>query len=129
VSFQIADAYTLAGIPGDFSAAFGIWWWSHIPHERLPDFLRALHGRLQPGALVLFVDQLPYAGHTRRQDRQGNTIEQRTLPDGRSFEIVKNFPTEEGVRKALSGIADNVEYIERKAEKSWSVTYNVRTEP
>jgi demethylmenaquinone methyltransferase/2-methoxy-6-polyprenyl-1,4-benzoquinol methylase len=128
VTFQIADAYTFSGVSTGFSAAFGIWWWSHVPLERLSIFLRALHSKLQPGALVLFVDQLPYAGHVRRHDPQGNTIELRSLPDGRSFQIVKNFPTEEGIRKALAGIADNVEYIERPDEKSWNVIYNVRTE-
>jgi protein-L-isoaspartate O-methyltransferase len=128
VTLQIADAYTLAGVPTGFSAAFGIWWWSHVPKERLPGFLRALHGKLQPGGFVLFVDQLPYTGHVRRRDPQGNTIEQRSLPDGRLFEIVKNFPAEEDVRTVLAGIADNVEYIERPDERSWNVSYNVRTE-
>jgi len=128
VSFQIADAYTLAGVPTGFSAAFGIWWWSHVSRELLSVFLRVLHSKLQPGAPVLFVDQLPYAGHFRRQDPQGNTIERRSLPDGRSFEIIKNFPTGEDVRGALAGIAHKVEYIERPDEKSWNVTYNVSTE-
>jgi demethylmenaquinone methyltransferase/2-methoxy-6-polyprenyl-1,4-benzoquinol methylase len=126
VAFQIADAYTLTGVSTGFSAALGIWWWSHVPRERLSIFLRALHSKLQPGAIVLFVDQLPYPGHVRRRDPQGNTIEQRSLPDGRSFEIVKNFPTEEDIRRALAGIADNVEYIKRPDEKSWNVIYNVR---
>jgi len=128
VTFQITDAYILDGVPTGFSAALGIWWWSHVPRERLPAFLSALHSKLQPGALVLFVDQLPYDGHVRRQDPLGNTLEQRSLPDGRSFEIVKNFPTEEYIRHALAGIADNVEFIQRPDERSWNVTYNVRTE-
>ncbi|MGD9202200.1 MAG: methyltransferase domain-containing protein, partial [Chitinispirillia bacterium] len=35
VTFRIADAYTLEGIPNGFTAAFGNWWWSHIPREDL----------------------------------------------------------------------------------------------
>jgi protein-L-isoaspartate O-methyltransferase len=123
VRLLIADAYTLEGVPGDFSAAFAHWWWSHIPHKRLSAFLATLHSKLESGALVLFVDQLPYAGHIRRTDADGNTIDRRSLPDGRSFEIVKNFPSEEEVRSALAGIARNVEYTERQEEGSWSVTY------
>ena len=126
VRFQVADAYTLEGIPGGFSAAFAHWWWSHIPGGRLSAFLKALHSKLESGALVLFVDQLPYTGHLRRRDAEGNTIEQRLLPDGRSFEIVKNFPSEEDVRNALTGIAGNVEYTERPEEGTWSVTYTKR---
>ena len=125
VDFRIADAYNLDGVLAGFSAAVGIWWWSHVPRERLSAFLRALHGKLRPGAFVLFVDQLPYAGHIRRVDPRGNRIERRSLPDGRSFEIVKNFPTGEDIRKALAGIADDVRFVERPDEKSWNVTYNV----
>jgi demethylmenaquinone methyltransferase/2-methoxy-6-polyprenyl-1,4-benzoquinol methylase len=62
VTIRIADAYAFEGIPGGFTAALGIWWWSHVPRERLRAFLGKLHGRLQAGALVLFVDQLPYGG-------------------------------------------------------------------
>jgi len=126
VKFQIADAYILKDVPTGFSAAFGILWWSHVPKERIKAFFSALHGKLLPGALVMFVDQLPYDGHVRRQDCTGNTIEQRSLPCGSSFEVVKNFPTEENVRDTLSGMADNIQYIERPDEKSWDVIYNVK---
>jgi demethylmenaquinone methyltransferase/2-methoxy-6-polyprenyl-1,4-benzoquinol methylase len=126
VTFRVVDAYSLAGIPTGFSAALGIWWWSHVPRERLPAFLERLHSRLKPGALVLFVDQLPYAGYVRREDPHGNTIERRSLPDGRSFDIVKNFPKEEEVRDVLAGLAEKVEYREYPDERSWNVIYNVR---
>jgi len=126
VKFQIADAYTLDGVPTGFTAALGIWWWSHVPREQITAFLAALHSKLVPGAFVLFVDQLPYGGHVRRQDAGGNTLEQRPLPDGRSFEIVKNFPTKDDVRNALAGISDSVQYNQRPDEKSWSVTYTTK---
>jgi demethylmenaquinone methyltransferase/2-methoxy-6-polyprenyl-1,4-benzoquinol methylase len=126
LQFEVADAYTLDGISPGFSAGFAQWWWSHVPRERLRTFLAALHGKLRPGALVLFVDQLPYPGFPRRQDANGNTLEQRTLPDGRAFEIVKNFPTETELRAAVAGIADRVQYIKRPKEKSWELMYAVR---
>jgi demethylmenaquinone methyltransferase/2-methoxy-6-polyprenyl-1,4-benzoquinol methylase len=124
--FEIADAYTLEGIPSGFTAAFGIWWWSHVPKRQLPGFLAALHSKIEPGSTVLFVDQLPYDQQVRRKDSDGNTLELRRLPDGRTFEIVKNFPTEKEVRTALAGIGSNVRYIERPEEKSWNVIYNKR---
>ena len=36
VQFRVADAYTLAGVPDGFTAAFAIWWWSHVPKAQPP---------------------------------------------------------------------------------------------
>jgi protein-L-isoaspartate O-methyltransferase len=122
VRFQIANAYALDGVPGGFDAALGIWWWSHVPRQKLWDFLNALHHKLTLGALVMFVDQLPYDGFIRKQDKKGNILEQRILQDGRACMIVKNFPTEQEVVDALDGFAEDIRYLERPEEQSWEVT-------
>ncbi len=124
IRFQTADAYTLEGVATGFTAALGVWWWSHMPKDHVSTFLTALHSRLVPGAVVMFVDQLPYAGHIRSQDSDGNTLERRPLPDGRAVDIIKNFPTEAELRGALRGIAEDVQYVARPDEKSWTVVYN-----
>ena len=131
VKFQQADAYSLAGVPGGFTAAFAVWWWSHIPKSRMRAFLTALHGKLVPGAKVLFVDQLRYEvsylkgmAADRREDAEGNTIERRVLSDGRRFEIVKNFPSEDELIQALQGLGEEVVYVERAEERHWNLTYS-----
>ena len=126
VCIQIADAYTLEGVPGGFSGAFGHGWWSHIPKKNIKTFLTALHSKLMPGALVLFNDQLPYDGFYRKQDEDGNTIEQRILPNARSFMIIKNFPDEQEITNALSGFADEIKYTQPPKEDHWEVVYRVR---
>jgi len=128
VRFQVADAYSLQGVPGGFTAAFAHWWWSHIPKRLVPQFLATLHGRLAPDARVLFVDQLPsaYVRVNPGVDAEGNTTEERTVSDGRTFRIVKNFPTREEVLAALAARATDVEYREFPGERSWSVCYLVR---
>ena len=131
VTFQLADAYSLDQVPGTFTAAFAVWWWSHIPKSRVRVFLLSLHRRLIPGAFVLFVDQLEYEVSSlsglaaqRHQDSDGNIIEQRVLSDGRDYNIVKNFPMEQELVAALSGLAADIQYRERSEEKHWELTYN-----
>lgn len=126
VRCQIADAYTLNGVRGDFTAAFSHWWWSHIPKSRLEEFLGVLHARLSPGALVVFADQLQYDWINRRQDEEGNSLEQRTLPDGSCLEIVKNFPNEREITDLLASLAKSVRYSEYPDGGYWTVTYKTR---
>jgi len=96
VDFEIADAYSLDGVSGDFNAAYAFWWWSHIPKTRLTEFIKVLHSKLLPNAFVLFVDQLPsaYNGMNRHFDQDNNLLEDRILKGGGRFTIVKNFPSE-----------------------------------
>jgi demethylmenaquinone methyltransferase/2-methoxy-6-polyprenyl-1,4-benzoquinol methylase len=126
VTCLTADAYSLEGVRSGFTGAFAVWWFSHVPKAQLGAFLSALHDKLAPGAVVLFRDQLRYDHPARRIDENGDTVEQRTLSDGREFEVVKNFPTREDVTAALSGIAEDVQYTERPAERSWEVVYRVK---
>jgi demethylmenaquinone methyltransferase/2-methoxy-6-polyprenyl-1,4-benzoquinol methylase len=114
VVFQKVDAYTLERIRGEFSAAFCGFWWSHMPVSRIAGFLSRLHARLGPGALVVFCDNTYAAGSNTpisRTDAEGNTYQMRTLEDGSTHEVLKNFPTEAQVRRAVGGWARDLEYV------------------
>ena len=127
VQFQVADAYSLGGVQGGFSAAFAIWWWSHIPKSLLSRFLDALDSKLQAGAFVFFVDQLPtaYAAMNRRQTGTGDLVEDRVLPGGTRFQVVKNFPTEQEILNLLVDRATKILYREYPEEQSWNLCYTV----
>jgi SAM-dependent methyltransferase len=127
VRCQVDDAYSLDGVHGHFTAAFSHWWWSHMPKARLRGFLGVLHEKLTPGALVIFADQLRYDWARRREDQEGNLLEQRTLPDGSQWEIVKNFPTHDDITSDLRDVADSVTYREYPEERYWTVTYKARS--
>ena len=62
VGFRLADAYALPPDLGMFDAAFAGFWWSHIPHRRIDEFLASLHARLDPGARVIFLDNCYVVG-------------------------------------------------------------------
>jgi SAM-dependent methyltransferase len=129
VQCRIADAYTLDGIEGPFTAAFSHWWWSHIPKSRLSEFLAVLHNKLTPGALVLFSDSLPFGSNKTRNDNDGNRLEERILQDGRRFEVVKNFPTERELKNLLDGLAEDIVYREYPEQCNWELTYRILSLP
>jgi demethylmenaquinone methyltransferase/2-methoxy-6-polyprenyl-1,4-benzoquinol methylase len=116
VEFRAVDAYTLEGLrdAGRFDAAFSGCWWSHVPLARLPAWLATLHARLQPGARVRHLDNsFVSQGSTpiSRRDAEGNTYQQRTLDDGSTHEVLKNFPSPEEAIAALGP---------RAREKRWT---------
>jgi demethylmenaquinone methyltransferase/2-methoxy-6-polyprenyl-1,4-benzoquinol methylase len=82
----------------------GVFWWSHIPRERIRDFLASLHERLEPGARVILMDNRFVEGSSTpisEIDAQGNTYQLRRLGDGAGIRVLKNFPTEAELRSHL----------------------------
>lgn len=105
VVFAVADALAPQAIGGDFDAAFAGFFWSHVPLAAIDSFLEGLMLRLLPGSPVAFVDNrlVPGSVHpVARRDEQGNTYQQRQMEDGRSWEVLKNFPEPGEVRTRLN---------------------------
>jgi demethylmenaquinone methyltransferase/2-methoxy-6-polyprenyl-1,4-benzoquinol methylase len=129
VTFVRADAYRLEGVGGPFDAAFCADWWSHMPRSRIGTFLQALHARLSPGARAVAVDMMSTEHFDRIRshlDEEGNEVQNRTLPNGRRYQVVKNFPTEAELRERLGPFATRVSYVEHLPLKRWSVSWTVR---
>lgn len=124
VSFQRADAYRLDDVPAQFTGAFGMFWWSHMPNARIDTFLDALHRKLKPGAHIAFADQMPYAhAEPRHTNTQGDLIEARALFDGTRFDIIKNFPTERQMLRWLGPRGSDIEFITDPNSRWWLVKY------
>lgn len=124
VTFQVCDAYSLNKISGKFSAAYAHWWWSHMPRSRIRDFLLGLHTRLEPGSSVLFSDHLPEyldKGIDCTVNDDGDRIEIRTLDSGKTYLVIKNFPTNKEIQNYLQGLAENITYQEY--DKYWELQY------
>jgi demethylmenaquinone methyltransferase/2-methoxy-6-polyprenyl-1,4-benzoquinol methylase len=114
VHFQTVDAYTLAELGDEtFDAAFAGCWWSHVPLPQLQSWLATLHGRLEPGAVVVMLDNRFVPGSStpiHRRDAEGNSYQQRPLDDGSTHEVVKNFPTPEQAIAALGPRARDAQW-------------------
>lgn len=126
VSFAIADAYELDTVTGEFNAAFAGFFWSHVPRQRIPAFLRSLHGRLGHGARVVLLDNRYVAGSSTpisRRDEAGNTYQQRRLADGSEYEVLKNFPSPAELTAALGGEASGLRIVE--FEFYWGAGYDI----
>jgi SAM-dependent methyltransferase len=132
VTFKTLDAYSLGDLGRNFGGAFAADWLSHVPRSLLGGFLDGLHSRIVHGGRVVFVDMLP-RDHPDlvpyRWDSEGNAICARTLPDGRSFEVVKNFPDREELLSILSGRSENAEYEKWEGLGRWLVSYTTRAAP
>ena len=112
VTFQTADAYALDQVPGDFDAVFIGFFWSHILRQDVPRFLAGLRSRLAPNATMIALDNRYVPGSSTpisRTTEAGDTYQERTLNDGRTYEILKNFPTEAQFR---ADVATNLTWTE-----------------
>jgi predicted O-methyltransferase YrrM len=127
VTFQVADAYALDEVPGQFDMAFIGFFWSHILRGDLPRFLDGLRARLGPGAVVMVLDNCYVPGSSTpisRTTPEGDTFQRRTLSDGRGYEIVKNFPVRSQFTADVAAIGADVEWI--RLRYFWLATFGLR---
>lgn len=130
VAFRVADAYRLDEVPGEFDAAFIGFFWSHVPRADLPRFLTGLRDRLGAGKRVIVLDNRYVPGSSTPISRtavSGDTFQLRTLNDGRTYEIVKNFPSREQFTADVAGVAGvgtGVEWTD--FEYFWLASYRLR---
>ncbi len=130
VEFARLDAYALDGLDEmdarSFDAAFAGCWWSHVPLQRLAGWVGTLHARLAPGARVVVLDNRFVAGSSTpltRRDAHGNTYQQRSLDDGSTHEVLKNFPDAQALRTVLGEAATDFAWT--AWTHYWAATWTV----
>ncbi|MBD3192801.1 MAG: methyltransferase domain-containing protein [Candidatus Heimdallarchaeota archaeon] len=94
VSFQIENAYDLTFKSNSFTGAVAIFWFSHMPKERIDAFIKEFHRTLQPGARVFIADNVyvqGLGGQLVTKPNDENTYKHRRLKDKSEFLILKNY--------------------------------------
>lgn len=124
VTLMVDDAYKLDKVMGPFDTVFAVDWWSHIPKQAVPLFLKALKTKLQAEAVSIFID-MSFSEHFRQfpcyYDKDDNRISVRKLPDGSEFKVIKNFPGEAELRKVLADHFASIEYYEFPSLARWMI--------
>jgi ubiquinone/menaquinone biosynthesis C-methylase UbiE len=106
VSLLQADAYRLDLIPGVFDAILAVDWLAHVPLSKMEVFLSGAIRRVSAGSLLMFIDQLPGEHSINGSfDTEGNFIQERILPDGSAFRVIKHFFSDEQIGARFSGFA------------------------
>jgi len=84
-------------------ALFAGFWLSHVPADRLPEFLALIRRWLKPGGVFAFIDSLddPESGTIDRA-APIDGVSVRRLADGRTFRVVKVYHAADTLSGALS---------------------------
>lgn len=119
IQFSVIDMYRL-NTDKKYQGVFGGFIWSHILLQDLDGFLFTIKKFISEKGTIVFIDSNPVDGtiHDKNGitqiDEHGNTYQTRSLEDGTSHMVLKNFPTKEFLVKKLSLIATDINYIQLK---------------
>jgi demethylmenaquinone methyltransferase/2-methoxy-6-polyprenyl-1,4-benzoquinol methylase len=128
VKLIVADAYALPQLGIPFDCGMAHMWWSHVPKQRRQEFLSHFVSRLQAGARVLMIDQFFVPGRSSpasREDEFGNLLTRRTLKNGATYEIIKNYPSPHELKTSFAPFCDDVQVTE--LEHFWALDAVLRT--
>jgi len=124
VEFLLADAYDLPSFGTTrFDAGMAHFWWSHIEKQRQLEFLSKFMTCLKPDALVLMIDQVYVEGicpPMSRYDEWHNRFELRTLQSGATYEIVKNYPSDEELKASFAQFVQDVQIM--RLDHFWALS-------
>ncbi len=126
--FHKADAFDLNPSPQNvFTAGLAAAWWSHLRKSQIKSFLLHFHRLFPSGSTITFLDNRFVPGSNTpisRTDDEGNTYQLRKLENGSEYEVLKNFPDENEVRKIVGDSASEVCWTE--LPYYWFLTYRLK---
>src|SRR5687768_3626479 len=119
---------------GRYDVVFFANWLSHVPPRRFQRFWETVRAGLAPAGRVFFADELEdackYEDVFRENfvDDPSVPVVRRSLPDGRTFRVVKVFWSPEDLRSTLGAIGWDVE-IQTEGPFFWGQAQRAHREP
>lgn len=116
VVFRQADIFNLKeeDLQARYESLLGGFILSHIRLQDLHQFIDILNSCVVPGGMVLLMDNNFVEGSSlpiTQQDEAGNTYQTRTLSNGSTHLVLKNFLAEQTLRDLLKDKATDMEFI------------------
>ena len=130
VAFQEGDAFALDRLVGEFDAGCANFWLSHVPRAGVPEFLAGFHRRLGAGAAVFMADNVNVpgvGGELVAPPGREDTFKRRQLADGSEHLVLKNYFSEEELRRLLAPSAVGLRV--KMGQCFWWVSYVVGRGP
>ena len=129
VTFILRDAYTLERLTHDCNVIFAVDFFSHIPNKQIDSFLASIQNSLPSGTPVLFLEMEEkeiFKDEIYYIDNKGNRVIRRVLPNGNSFEVVKNFQTEAELIDIFSKYGDQITFTKFESLQRWMLYYRTK---
>jgi ubiquinone/menaquinone biosynthesis C-methylase UbiE len=126
VEYIHGDAYALSEISGEFDAGLANFWFSHIPKQRIAEFLHNFHERLGKNAVVFMADNMcnpGIGGQLVIKPGIEDTFKLREGSDGSKYEVLKNYYNYETLKRILS--PKTLDLRTRETKYFWWVEYRV----
>lgn len=106
VDFVQADLEDPPFTPGSFDLVILGFWLSHQPKERYDQLFEAMNDMLRTDGQIWMIDNNPPAEPSSPistgTDRHGNNLKDRFLDNGKQFTIIKNYFTEQDLRRIFT---------------------------
>ena len=126
VELVLGDAYALVEVPGTFTGGLANFWLSHVPRSRMAEFLAGFHAKLEAGAAVFMADDVyipGVGGELVTPEGAEDTYKRRTLADGTSHLIIKNYYSKADLRELFTPFAADLRI--HVGECHWWVAYTL----
>ena len=125
--FIIDDAYKMETITEKLDGGCANFWFSHIPKNKIQEFILTFHQKLKLGSKVFIADSVyieGLGGELIKKVGDKNTYKKRKLSDGSYYEIIKNYYNENELKDIFKKYANNMEI--EFGNCFWWIKYNTK---